>query len=109
MEHLKAEDPRIESAVGELQQLIQERYPSASFSVYRGEDPEGVYLGATVDVDDTDEVMDTIIDRLLEIQVDERLPVFVVTSRPIERVLQEIRSPNLPRRYRSLERPVVQP
>ncbi len=95
-------DPKIQRALSELQQLIRDRYPSASFAVYRGEDPAGIYLGATVDIEDTDEVVDVFIDRLLDLQVEEHLPVYVVTSRPVERVLEGMRSAKAPRRYRVL-------
>jgi hypothetical protein len=42
---------------------------------------------AAVDVDDLDEVVDLIGDRLLEMQVDEGLPVYVTPLRPIECVI----------------------
>lgn len=84
---------RIMQALGEVQALIQRRYPTASFFITEGEDPVGMYLTATVDVDDTDEVVDVFIDRLLELQVDERLPIYVLPVRPIERVLHDLRTP----------------
>ncbi len=91
-EHIKQDEPRIQAALSELQELIQQRWPEASFDVSHGEDPEGVYLGATVDIDDTDEVMDAIIDRLLDIQVEQRLPVYVIPVRPTQRVIEEMRA-----------------
>jgi len=51
-------DPRIRRAVSELEGLIRERFPSARFVVSRGEDPDGIYLDAIVDLDDPDPVMD---------------------------------------------------
>jgi hypothetical protein len=84
-------DQRIQRAISELKGLISSRYPMATFAVSLGDDPEGVYLTATVDVEDTDAVMDVVIDRLLELQVDEGLPVYVVPIRPLERVLAEMR------------------
>lgn len=85
-------DPRIQSALSELQELIRERYPDATFEVSEGEDPEGIYLNATVDVEDTDEVVDVFIERMLELQIEEQLPVYVFPNRPLERVLEELRS-----------------
>ena len=79
-------DSRIQAAIAELQDLIRARYPEATFSVGYGEDPDGVYLRATVDVDDRNDVADLFIDRLVSIQVDEGLPVYVVPVRPPERV-----------------------
>ena len=85
-EHIAATDPRIARAVEELQGLIQQRYPEASFDVVEGDDPAGVYLRATVDVDDTDAVMDVVIDRLLELEDEQALPVYVVPVRPLTRI-----------------------
>lgn len=84
-------DPRIRSALDELREIIEQRYPTAVFEVSRGEDPEGIYLDAIVDVEDTDEVFDLVVDRLLEMQIDEGLPVYVIPIRPVERVLAEIK------------------
>ena len=51
-----------------------------------------MYLVATVDIDDTDEVVEVFIDRLIDMQVEEGLPVYVVPPiRPIERVLEYMR------------------
>jgi hypothetical protein len=70
--------PRIEAALTELKRLIQERYPTAMFTdSIRLEPVVGFYLNVTVDVDDTDEVHDVIIDRLIDIQVEDELPVYV--------------------------------
>ena len=59
--------------------------------VEEGCDPEGIYLVMTVDIADTDEVMDVIGDRLVELQVTEGLPVYVTPLRPIERVIAQLR------------------
>ena len=81
-------DPRIAEAVAELQALIKSRYPDAHFDVSAGDDPEGVYLTATVDLEDPDEVTDLVIDRTLQLQVEEQLPVYVVPIRPLSRVME---------------------
>jgi hypothetical protein len=52
----------------------------------------GIYLITTVDIADTDEVIAVIGDRLVELQVDEGLPVYVTPLRPIERVIAELRT-----------------
>lgn len=90
-ERKRSVDPRIESAVAELQGMIAARYPGATFGVAPGEDPDGTYVTATVDVEDTDEVFDVVVGRLLELQVDEGLPVHVLPVRPVERVIAELR------------------
>jgi hypothetical protein len=91
-EQINQHDPRIQSAVEELRGMIHDRFPQAVFSVSRGEDPEGIYLDAIVDVEDPDEVMDLVIDRLFQLRVDEGLPVHVLPQRPVERSLEALRS-----------------
>ena len=84
--------PRMKEAIHELKGLITARFPQAAFVVEEGFDPEGVYLITTVDIADTDEVIAVIGDRLVELQVDEGLPVYVTPLRPIERVVAELRN-----------------
>ena len=93
VEYASAHDPRIQEALIELKGLIRQKYPTATFVVSRGDDPEGVYLTSTVDVDDTEEVFDVVVDRLLKYQIEDELPIFVVAVRPLERVLKDLRSP----------------
>ena len=82
---------RMEEAVHELKRLITARFPQAAFVVEEGFDPEGIYLVTTVDIADTDEVIDVVGDRLVELQVDEALPIYVTPLRPIQRVVAELR------------------
>ena len=84
--------PHMKEAIDELKGLITARFPQAVFVVEEGFDPEGVYLITTVDIADTDEVIAVIGDRLVELQVDEGLPVYVTPLRPIERVVAELRN-----------------
>jgi hypothetical protein len=81
----------MEEAVHELKDLITARFPQATFVFEEGFDPEGIYLVTTVDIADTDEVITAIGDRLLALQVDEGLPLYVTPLRPLERVLAELR------------------
>ena len=83
--------PRMEEAVHELKRLITVRFPQAAFVVEEGFDPEGIYLVTTVDIADADEVIDAVGDRLVELQVDEGLQVYVTPLRPIERVVAQLR------------------
>ena len=83
--------PAMEEAINELKGTISERFPQAFFVVEEGFDPKGIYLVTTVDIDDTDEVIDVIGDRLVELQVDEGLPIYVTPLRPIQRVIAELR------------------
>src|SRR5688572_1773362 len=84
--------PRMQEAIDELKGLITTRFPQAAFVIEEGFDPEGVYLITTVDIADTDDVIAVIGDRLVELQVDEGLPVYVTPLRPIERVVAELRN-----------------
>src|SRR5438552_854605 len=88
--------PTIQKALSELKDLIRQRYPDASFTVFRGDDPDGIYLRALVDVQDTDEVVDVFIDRLLSLQVEEQLPLYVVPVRPLAKVLEETNAQRTP-------------
>jgi hypothetical protein len=74
-------------ALEELKGLIRRHYPDAEFAISRSsEEPAIVHLVTVVDVDDTDRVLDVVIDRQIELQI-EGLPVFVVTERPPKRAM----------------------
>ena len=83
--------PRMNEAVRELQDLISASFPEATFVVEEGFDPEGTYIVTTVDIPDTDEVIAAVGDRLIDLQVDEGLPVYVTPLRPVERVVAQLR------------------
>ena len=70
----------------ELQGLIRRVDPTATFQVVPGDDPTGIYVITTVNVEDTETVIDGCMDRLLELQIDEGLSVYVVPVRPLARV-----------------------
>lgn len=78
-------DPRMQAAVAELQHLIQTRFPSTVFTAGEADDPDGVYMRAIVDVDDTDEVIEVFLDRMTDIQVEDGVPIYVVPVRTPER------------------------
>lgn len=92
-ERLTPQDPRIQSAVTELQDLITRHYPQASFTLAEGEDPEGVYLTATADTEDLGVVLELAGERLVDLQVEQGLPLYLVATRPIQRVREEMRRP----------------
>jgi hypothetical protein len=77
--------------VQELKEAITARFPQATFVVEKGSDPKGIYLVTTVDIPDTDEVIAVVGDRLVELQVNEGLPIYVTPLRPIERVVAALR------------------
>jgi hypothetical protein len=78
-------DPRMQAAIKEIQNLILAKFPGTTFTVGEWDEPGSVYMRAIVDVDDTDEVTELFIDRLVDFQVDENLPIYVVTVRTPER------------------------
>jgi hypothetical protein len=83
--------PRAQAALDELQALIAAHFPEATFTIQKGYEPAGIYLVATVDIDDIDEVVEVFSDRLVDIQVEDGIPVYVNVSQPRERVMAQFR------------------
>jgi len=80
-------DQRTQNAITELQNTISSKYPTATFEVERAaEDPAIIHLVTTVDVDDPDEVGDLVLDRVLDLVAEERIPVHVIPVRTPERI-----------------------
>ena len=87
-ERLQRLNPKILGAIEELEGIVRDRYPDTTFEVARAADePESILIWATVDVDDPDEVADPVLDRMLELQIDDGIPVHLVPIRTPERVL----------------------
>ena len=92
-EQLPGVDTRAQAALTELQELIRLHFPTATFAVSRGEDDaENIHLITTVDVEDPDDVLDVVIDRVLALQVEEGIPVHVIPIRTPERALQAVQA-----------------
>ena len=89
-EYLPPLTPPMQQAIEELQALIRRVDPTATFEVIPGDDPAGTYVIATVDVEDTETVVDGYIDRLLALQIEAGLPVYVVPVRPLVRVVETV-------------------
>ena len=106
-------DPRVSGAIEQLQGLIRQRYPAAEFEVSTDpEEPENVHLITTVDLEDPDEVLDLVLDRVLEFQVEQRIPVHVIPVRSPRRILESLdeqrrNRPLRPRGTASLARDVL--
>lgn len=83
--------PRMEAAIEEIKQIILQRFPEATLDMGPGEDPVGMYLIATVDLEDLGEVTDLYRDRIVDLQVDEALPLYVIPTRPLMRSLEMMR------------------
>jgi len=94
-------DSRTQHAINELEDAIAVKYPTASFEVGRAEDdPNSIHLTAIVDVDDPDEVGDLVLDRVLELQEDEGIPIHVIPIRTPERVSAETQAEQASKRVR---------
>jgi hypothetical protein len=74
--------PRMQRAVNELADLIRAQYPEAAFQVRRSpEDARTIHLLPIVDVEDRDEILDIVVDRMMEFQIREKLALFVIPLR----------------------------
>src|SRR3954471_15205810 len=72
-------DPRMRAAITELEDLIRSQYPEATFTVSHGtDDPEAIHIYATVDLEDTEPVVDLVLERELELLAEEGLLVHVI-------------------------------
>jgi hypothetical protein len=81
--HIPPLDARAQRAVDELKQIIWQHYPEATFEIQQGQDdPEAIHLVTTVDMDDTDALLDLVMERMMALQIDEDLPLFVIPIRP---------------------------
>ncbi len=76
--------PEMQAAITEMKAFILQRFPGTTFSAYVGE-PLGVYLVATADVDDTEEVIDYVIDRVVDLHI-AGVPLHVLPMQTPERV-----------------------
>jgi hypothetical protein len=86
-EHPLRLDARMQKAIAEFESLILQRYPGTSFEVsVAPDDPRQIHLNVVVDLDDPDEVGDLVLDRLLQLQVDEGIPLHVIPLRTPERI-----------------------
>src|SRR5688500_5428500 len=77
-EHRFALSPRMEAAIAEMKQRILRRYPTATSSVYEWDDPAGIFLEAVVDTEDLEAVKSLFLSRMVDLQVDENVPLFVI-------------------------------
>ena len=82
-EGLHASDPRIGRALNELADLVRGEYPEATFTVVPAEDDAAIiHLVARVDVEDPEDVANLIMDRMLEMQIEEELPIYFIPLEP---------------------------
>jgi hypothetical protein len=81
-----AED-RMQSTIDELTTTIARAFPGTTFTVSHPEDePASIEITAIVDVDDPDDVLDLVIERVVHLQVEESVPIHGVPIRTPERI-----------------------
>ena len=87
-EHIALDTPHMQAAIMELQGLIRQHYPDTTFEVVHGDDPTGIYVLATVDVEDTEDGGGCLYRPPPEsCKLTQSLTVYVVPVRPLARVL----------------------
>jgi len=55
-----------------------------------GDDPEGYYIWATVDVDDTNDVVDLVLPLIMDIQNERGLDLYFVPEQPMSRIIEAL-------------------
>lgn len=83
--------PQMQAAIAELQALILEKFPDTTFDEGEADEHGVVFVRAVVDVNDTDEVTATFIDRMVDLLVDDGLAIYIVPIRTPAREAAERR------------------
>ena len=80
---------KVKEAAEELKGLIRSKYPDAEFKLVRAVDQQqSWHLLVMVDVDDLDDIGDLVIDREVDMLVEEHIPIHVI---PIHREARRTR------------------
>lgn len=74
-------DNQMRAYVEEIQGMIRARFPDATFAVYGGEDPPGIYIDVVADVDDEYDILDLVSDRQVDILLENGRGLYVVPLR----------------------------
>jgi hypothetical protein len=77
--------PQMMEAIEELKEIILKEYPEATFNVTEGEDAGSVHLCPTIDVIETDAILDLVMDRVLAFQEEKGLDIHVIPLRTRQR------------------------
>ena len=75
-------DTQVQDAIREFTGVIRAQYPDATFDVGFGFESMNVQVTVTVDVEDTEEVEELYRRRLLNLQVEQGLPLDIITVLP---------------------------
>ena len=90
---------RMRGAIETVRVMIGREYPSATFRLSRGpDDADQVLLWATVDLDDTEEVLDFASESLWQLEVEEGIILHVIPLKTPERMLADMRAHDAARR-----------
>jgi len=82
---------RVREAAEELKGLIRARYPDAEFRLTRSADDRRSWnLWTMVNVEDPDEVGNLVIDREIDMLVEEHIPIHVIPTRGRERFTRRL-------------------
>lgn len=79
-------EARFKRALGELEDTIRRQYPDAAFDSFRAYDRDGTpeaYLVATTNCADFDDVIDLVLDRTMDMLIDEGLSVHVLPRQSV--------------------------
>ncbi len=76
------DEPRMQDAIAELKALVLSRYPDATFEVFPSSNVNGVYLRINVAIDEPGDVSDLILARVVDMQLDDELPLYPIPVRP---------------------------
>jgi hypothetical protein len=75
---ISLQDEKVQRAIAEVQARIKAAYPEAEFTVAIGDDPAGIYIDAYTEAPDGFCVLDLVSDRLVDLNVDDGLPLHVI-------------------------------
>lgn len=86
--HAPPLEPTTQSTVDELAALIRASHPTAQFQVLPSPDgPSTMLLEAIVNLDDPDEALDLVFERMQQLRIDEGVPILVLPLQTPERAV----------------------
>lgn len=94
-ESSRVDDPEMMRAFSELSDIILQQFPQARIWVSEITDPvSGISLNVEVDTDNSGDVMDLILDRLVEYAVTDGLHIYPLITRPAARNIEAFQRRN---------------
>lgn len=71
-------DRTVQKLIKELCALITAQFPEATFEIYEGDDPKGIYIYAYADIEDSLDMLPYVSDKMVEIVEEEGVIICVV-------------------------------